>query len=81
MLTDHGFASKSKLNSGLNENRPFCKYNVVNSAGFPKEKEGTGEMALLVIWILPWILKGVFKESGLSLKIHVFRSKNNNLNR
>ena len=80
VLTDHGFASKSKLNSGWNANLPFCKYKVVNKAGFPSVKAGTGEMALLVNWIFPRILKGVFKESGLSLKIHVFNSKNNNFN-
>jgi len=54
---------------------------VVNSAGFPKEKEGTGEIALLVNWIFPCILKGVFKVSGLLLKIQVFNSKNNNFKR
>jgi hypothetical protein len=51
---------------------------VVNKAGFPREKAGTGEMALLVNWILPRILKGVFKVSGLGLKIQIFNSKNNN---
>jgi len=80
-LTDHGFASKSKLNSGLNANLPFCSYKVVNRAGFPKEKDGTGEIALLVNWILPRILKGIFKVSGLVFKIQVFNSKNNNFKR
>jgi hypothetical protein len=54
---------------------------VVSKAGFPSEKAGTGEMALLVNWILPRILKGVFKVSGLWLKIQVFNSKNNNFKR
>jgi hypothetical protein len=54
---------------------------VVNKAGFPSEKAGTGEMALLVNWILPRILKGVFKVSGLWLKIQVFNSKNSNFKR